>query len=152
MPGPKTTHVGTRFWEKCIPEPNSGCWLWMGNVLWNGYGTIWRDRKHAYAHRISWELTTGPIPDGLCVCHRCDNPVCVNPAHLFLGTTADNMADKVRKGRHQPGEKAPWAKLKADDVREIRASSDTGRALALRYGLNQSNISRVRSGLRYKEV
>lgn len=79
-------------------EPNSGCWLWTRSVSM-GYGKLWWDKKHQRAHRVSWELHNGAIPDGMLVLHKCDTPPCINPAHLFLGTHADNAADKIAKGR-----------------------------------------------------
>jgi hypothetical protein len=94
--------IETRLWEKVQKEPNGGCWLWTGGTTNGGYGVIGvgRGRLHR-AHRISWEIANGPIPDGLKVLHRCDNPPCVNPAHLFLGTQVDNMRDCAAKGRHK---------------------------------------------------
>ncbi len=89
-----------RFWEKVSPEPNTGCWLWMGSVGNGGYGVIQVDKKQIRAHRAAWLLMRGPVPDGLLVCHRCDNPLCVNvESHCFLGTAKENAEDCKAKGR-----------------------------------------------------
>ena len=93
-----------RFMKKWTLEPDSGCWLWTGSRRRHGYGRMYSlDRKGLSAHRVSWELFRGPIPDGLDVLHKCDNPPCVNPDHLFVGTMQDNMDDMVRKGRQARG-------------------------------------------------
>lgn len=97
--GPLSRPVADRFWPKV--QRGEGCWLWTGACDTYGYGLIrWRQRdRWDKAHRVSWIIASGPIPNGLCVLHKCDNPPCVNPAHLFLGTQADNMHDMKIKGR-----------------------------------------------------
>lgn len=138
---PVTTHA--RFWSKVDVGNATDCWHWQAGKTHFGYGKF-GDTK---AHRISWEMFNGPIPDGLMVCHKCDNPRCVNPAHLFVGTAADNNRDRTEKGRSRAprGERHPNAKLSDADVRAIRASSERGIDLAERYGVAASTISEVRS-------
>lgn len=91
-----------RFWSKVAftANPNK-CWEWQAGKTKYGYGELMIKNKQVYAHRLSWELTYGEIPDGLFVCHKCDNPKCVNPNHLFLGTNLDNVRDMVSKGRNK---------------------------------------------------
>ena len=135
-----------RFEEKHIPEPNSGCWLWAAATR-GGYGAININGKLQSAHRASWELENGPIPEGMHVCHSCDVKSCVNPAHLFLGTQADNMRDRDEKGRGAIGEKIGTSKLTEDDVNKIREEFDYGQFTQQEvgdyYGVSQRAISDI---------
>ncbi len=140
--------IPERFWEKVTKSP-TGCWLWQGYISRLGYGMFMG--KHA--HRIAWELTKGPISPNLDVCHHCDNPPCVNPSHLFLGTASDNLKDSVRKGRlNHSGERNGNAKLTETLIREIRSSVLTIRNLATRFGVSETNISSIQKGLTWKLV
>jgi len=138
------------FNERYIPEPNSGCWLWEGPVDAHGYGSHHSER----AHRFSWELHRSEIPAGMCVLHKCDTPTCVNPDHLFLGTLADNNADKVRKGRHTgwgrghpllSGTKHPLAKLTDEDVLWIRIDPRNSSAVAKDYGVSRQIVWKIKT-------
>lgn len=136
-------------------EPNTGCWLWTWSVEKGGYGHLSFEGHPRKAHRVMYELRYGPIPDGLCVCHKCDTPSCVNPEHLFVGTVADNVADKVRKGRSLAGENHNLAKLTVSQVREIRSSCRAGAKqclLADRYNVSDATISFIKSGQRWASV
>lgn len=130
-----------------LPEPNSGCWLWLGQIRGaSGYGAITIKNKVCSAHRVSYEVHCGPIPHGMFVCHRCDNRICVNPYHLFLGTPAENMADMISKGRQRNavGSRHGRAKLTAADVIAIRAATGiTHQSLADRYGVSRQQVSRI---------
>jgi len=136
-----------RYWAKVIR--GDGCWEWNAFVNKNGYGQIGFRGALVYAHRAAWTLANGPIPDGLFVCHKCDNRKCCNPEHMFLGTFEDNMNDKVQKGRQaRPiGEKSPTSKLTWEQVREIREryKNETimQSVLAKEYGVSASAISHV---------
>lgn len=113
-----------RFMEKV--DTTGACWLWTGGTFPNGYGQFWLDGRNTSAHRASWRLFRGPIPSALVICHRCDTPPCVNPAHLFLGTVGDNNQDKMIKGRASHGAGHHNAKVTDNQVRTIRALWDTG--------------------------
>ena len=113
------------------------------------------EKRRLMAHRMAWEIAYGKIPDGLFVCHKCDVVACVNPKHLFLGTMAENMADRNRKGRVATGERVGTSKLKIEQVREIRlllADEIPVKQIARKYGLSPINISKIRDGKRWKGV
>lgn len=144
--------IAERFWDK-VDKGNPGeCWEWRGYRNAKGYGGIRIRGKGVYAHRLSYELNNGPIPDGMLVCHTCDNPPCVNPGHLWTGSHKDNAADKMRKGRYRHVPRARElngnAKLTAQIAAAIRAepAGNTVRGLAAKYGVSKSTISAVRRG------
>lgn len=128
----------------------SGCHLWVGRVGGNGYGQVRKridgKRRYFYAHRIAWEQANGPIPAGLCVCHRCDVPSCVNPAHLFVGTQAENVADRDRKGRGRAakGALSGVSKLTEEQVLSIKKDGRVLREIAADYGIGKSQVSRIK--------
>jgi hypothetical protein len=141
-----------RFWAG--KQVVKDCWVWQGMIDKHGYGSVTYQYRVKRVHRLAWELTHGPIPDGLSVLHTCDNRVCYNPDHLWLGTQKDNMRDMVAKGRARqgthlssPGEKHPMAKLTAVQVTEIReryaAGGITLLTLGAEYGVTETNISMI---------
>lgn len=151
--------IAERFWSKV--ERTEGCWIWRGSYFSNGYGAFWRSGQNRKANRVAWTLEKGEIPVGLYVCHRCDNPKCVRPDHLFLGTPTDNVRDMMAKGRNRPpvlsdeirgrmaegarlrcGVKNAASKLTDNVVREARALKTRKgiRKLARTLGVNHSTL------------
>lgn len=137
-------------------NPVTGCWNVISHVPKNdGYIRVGRNGLQIYIHRYSYELAYGPIPDGFCVCHHCDNKKCINPVHLFLGTPADNIRDSARKGRmaHLYGETHGSHKLTEADIEAIRADKTSlQRELGEKYGVDRSNIGYIKRGKTWRHV
>lgn len=145
----------TRFWAAV--DKSGDCWLWEGtvNYLRGGYGKIRNENKTRRTHRVAWELTYGPIPAGLNVCHKCDVPRCVRPDHLFLGTPKRNTADMDAKGRRgygrggAQGESNGMAKLSTLQVEEIRSRFEAGerqKDIAVDLGMSRAQVCRIVNG------
>jgi predicted XRE-type DNA-binding protein len=145
--------LAEKFWAKVQRGQSHECWLWIGVRFPDGYGFMHRSSKPLLwwrAHCLSWEVHCGPIPNGLCVLHHCDNPSCVNPAHLYVGTRADNARDRALRKRgkehRQYGEANDNAKLREADVRRIIACLKAGQsqtAIARQFGIVQPHVSRI---------
>lgn len=141
--------------DRCIPEPNSGCWIWTGSVGSDGYGKAKKGGKTYRAHRLSYELFCD-APGDMLVMHKCDTPLCVNPEHLTLGTPADNMKDKVAKGRQAKGERAGPLALTAELIAEIKAAyiprRVSQRTLSERFGVAEITIHRMLKARTWKHI
>ena len=132
--------------EDRLKRVPSGCLEWQGSRDRRGYGTLRAGKKDHKAHRVAYERAFGPISDGRYVCHTCDNPPCCEPAHLFLGTPADNVADMRRKGRGTRGVTMAAAKVNDHAVRQIRLLAQQGvtqQAIADAFGINQTTVSKI---------
>jgi hypothetical protein len=144
------------FWLKVDKRDPDKCWNWLAYKNTRGYGTVFLRPTVYLAHRIMYYLATGKKPGPLCVCHTCDNPGCCNPAHFFLGTLSDNSVDMRAKGRGYisviKGVDIWNAKLTEEQVLEIRASGETQRVTAAKYGIAQSAVSKIKSRLTWKHV
>lgn len=137
-----------RFWKRVTVGSEDECWDWTGHCWASGYGCINVDHQRYRVHRVAYELSVGPIPEGMLICHRCDNRKCCNPAHLFLGTCKDNIADCARKGRKTRGEDHPAAHLTEEQVREIRRRhgrkwGSGSPTLAREFGVNPAHILQI---------
>lgn len=149
-----------RLWERVQRADGDGCWEFIGSRQKFGHGLIGVNGRVVKAHRLAWELTYGPIPDGMLVCHRCDNPPCCRPDHLFLGTARDNTQDAIVKNRRgappvRRGEQHPHRKLAGSDVVEIRRLLGLGspqKDLAARFGIGAAQMSRIANGKQWKGV
>lgn len=151
-----------RFWDKV--DKSGDCWEWTGAKFQdNGYGQFWFNGTTVRVHRFSWMIANGTIPDGLCICHTCDNPLCVNPDHLWLGTNKENTHDMMAKGRWKnggmdggaKGERNSHSKIIEEDVRRIRESflfGATQNDLISIYPINQQSISNIINHKTWRDV
>lgn len=143
---PRAFTIAQRLEANSIPEPNSGCYLWLGPITGSGYGHFRLNGQDIIAHRVAYEQTYGPVPKGLFVCHRCDNRACVNPGHLFAGTHEDNMADMAAKKRNAFGERHGMAELTVPLVRAIFVAAGKQRDIAARFSTSQTTVWFIKTG------
>lgn len=141
-----------RFYQ--YVKQGDGCWRWLSYVDPQGYGRLNIDGKPILASRLSYLLHHGDIPNGKVVCHKCDNPTCVNPKHLFIGSQADNMADMIEKGRDRhkclSGVQHHRAKLDPERASAIRASDEPTAVLARRYNISRATVHSIKTGRTWK--
>jgi hypothetical protein len=137
-----------------MPEPNSGCLLWCGPVNEQGYGRLYIGKRATRANRWAWKQRHGPIPKGQHVLHKCDVTYCVNVDHFFLGTNAENISDKMRKGRYRclRGERHPNSKLNENAVRHIRSKVESAACYASLYGVTPELVWMVQGRKIWKHV
>jgi hypothetical protein len=126
-------------------EKTESCWEWKGTINRRGYGRMRHKGVNTHAHRVSYKLYRGEIPRDMLVCHKCDNPSCVNPEHLFIGSHKDNMEDRQTKQRQAKGEKIGLSKLTNEQVRKIRVDNRSTRKIARDYGVHHSQIARIKT-------
>lgn len=176
--GRPRTPIAERFWPRVQKGGPGECWEWMGGRFPTGYGACWDGDRTGKAHRISWEMAHGSIPNGMCVLHRCDNPPCVNPDHLFLGTIDDNNRDMMAKGRgvfpgpkrpatgdrngsrttpasRPRGERVATAKLTESQAKEIirlAAAGKPRRVIAALFGIHYLHVCRIFRGGCWKHL
>jgi predicted XRE-type DNA-binding protein len=144
--------LSQRFWSKVTLAPKECCWEWTGCKLNNGYGQFRLNNRRLPAHRVSYTLTKGEIPEGLMVRHTCDNRLCCNPDHLILGTHADNMADMTERKRQAKGEDNGKSKLTDKQVMEIYNSPLKQVEIAKLYNITQTAVSKIKCKKIWKHI
>jgi hypothetical protein len=153
MPCPRSWSLRQRF-DHYLDRSGGkiACWPWKQAPKANGYGRLHWERKSHLVHRLAWKLLKGPIPDGLLVLHKCDNRICCNPRHLFLGTYIANVADRDAKGRQARGERGGTAKLTRQQIREIRASRTRQIDIAEAFNITQAHVSTIKRRKAWRHV
>lgn len=151
---PRSWSLGEKLEHGSVSEPVTGCRLWCLSCNKKGYGRLRWDHKIQQAHRMSWEAHFGPVPEGLHVLHKCDVPACINPDHLWLGTNADNNADKITKGRQRPcrGARNGSAKLREVDIIAIRSDQRAHTSIARDYGVTGVHVGHIKAGRVWSHV
>jgi hypothetical protein len=163
--------LAERFWEKVKPGSSEECWPWLASLATGGYGQIAMGHAHpVHAHRVAWQIANGAIPAGMHVLHTCDNRLCCNPSHLFLGTNDDNIRDRMRKGRSTfgrlngaythpervtRGEQRWNAKVTEEQVRQmfvLRKQGKLFREIAALFGVKDNTVSRIVAGKRWRHM
>lgn len=143
-------HRVARFTEQLSAPTERGCILWMGCKIGRGYGAFSAGGRCYTAHRFAWEVANGPIPDGMWVCHVCDEPACCNVGHLFLGTARENTADMIRKGRDR--RRARLTDAQVAEIRMRRSAGESVRELAAEFKVSGPHISNITSGAKRSRV
>lgn len=142
-----------RFWNKVhFIDDATSCWEWRAGLHPTGYGTLQIGRGYELAHRISYRLAHGAIPDGAHILHKCDNPACVRPDHLFVGTHADNMRDMAKKGRMNGGHGVKLNPAKVRQIRQLNAEGATQQSLADQFGVALMTINHVIKRRTWKHI
>jgi hypothetical protein len=147
--GVKPRSLADRFWEKVDVRGPDECWPWTASMNHAGYGTINEGGLHGsglIASRVAWELVNGPIPDGMDICHSCDNPPCCNPGHLSPAPHVVNIADMMAKGRNARGETNGQSKLTAAQAEEIRHAAGLQREIAAQFGISRRQVGDIKRG------
>ena len=149
----KKRPLSEKLWSRVDIQGSDDCWEWRHSKAREGYGRIKHGRTQEFrAHRVSWELVNGPIPDGLVVCHKCDNPPCCNPNHLFLGTRRDNHRDMLVKGRAKfppvrRGDNHHKCTIPDANLPDIKSDARSLREISEQYGVSTKTIWRIKHGL-----
>ena len=144
-----------RFWNRVLIKRSSTCWPFQGAINKGGYGKSSIDGRKTSAHRVAYEIAIGIIPQGNIVCHTCDNPLCCNPNHLFLGTHKTNAEDRNRKGRQASGSSNGKTKLTVDEVKEIKSRLQNGESamnISKSYNVHNYTIGNIKRGITWRNI
>ncbi len=145
--------LSQKIQDNSVRVPESGCWIWIGSLNKYGYGRLTFGAKtNIGAHRASYELRHGKIPDGLFALHRCDIKCCVNPDHIFIGTQQENMSDKVAKNRQAKGHRHGMSRLSEEQAKEAKFGSARPSELAKKFNCSAVMIRQIRSGLYWRHL